>query len=66
MKNSPAIQATQEKWVQSQGQEDPLEKGRVIHSSILDWRIPWTEEPGMLHRVAESDMTEAIEYTCML
>ena len=66
MKNSPAIQATQETWVQSQGQEDPLEKGRAIHSSILDWRIPWTEEPGMLHRVAESDMTEAIEYTCML
>ena len=66
VKNSPAIQATQETWVQSQGQEDPLEKGRAIHSSILDWRIPWTEEPGMLHRVAESDMTEAIEYTCML
>ena len=30
------------------GQEDPLEKGMVIHSSILTWRIPWTEEPGGL------------------
>ena len=32
--------------VQSLGQEDPLEKGMTAHSSILDWRIPWTEEPG--------------------
>ena len=38
----------QETWVQSQGQEDPLEKGMAIHASILAWRIPWTEEPGML------------------
>ena len=34
--------------VQSLGQEDPLEKGTTIHSSILAWRIPWTEEPGGL------------------
>ena len=34
--------------VQSQGQEDPLEKGMAIHSSILAWRILWTEEPGRL------------------
>ena len=34
--------------VQSLGQENPLEKGMVIHSSILAWRIPWTEEPGGL------------------
>ena len=36
----------QETWVRSLGQEDILEKGITTHSSILDWRIPWTEEPG--------------------
>ena len=35
----------QETWVQSLGQEDPLDKGMATHSSILAWRIPWTEEP---------------------
>ena len=40
--------AMQETWVQSLGQEDPLEKGMAMHSSILAWRIPWTEEPGGL------------------
>ena len=45
VKNLPAVQET---WVQSLGQEDPLEKGMATHSSILAWRIPWTEEPGML------------------
>ena len=40
--------AMKETWVQSLGQEDPLEKGMAIHSSILVWRIPWTEEPGRL------------------
>ena len=38
----------QETWVQSLGQEDPLEKEVATHSSILAWRIPWTEEPGGL------------------
>ena len=38
----------QEPWVQSLVQEDPLEKGMATHSSILTWRIPWTEEPGRL------------------
>ena len=37
--------AMQETWVQSLGQEDPLEKGMAMHSSILSWRIPWTEKP---------------------
>ena len=37
-----------ETWVQSLGQKDPLEKGMETHSSILAWRIPWTEEPGRL------------------
>ena len=40
--------AKQETWVQSQGGEDPLEEGMATHSSILAWRIPWTEEPGRL------------------
>ena len=38
----------QETWVQSLGWEDPLEKGMATHSSILAWRIQWTEEPGWL------------------
>ena len=42
------LPAVQETWVQSPGQEDPLEKGMATHSSILAWRIPWREEPGML------------------
>ena len=42
-KNPPAMRET---WVQSLGWEDPLEKGTAPHSSILVWRIPWTEEPG--------------------
>ena len=41
VKNLPA---TQETWVPSLGQKDPLEKGMVTHSSILDWKIPWIEE----------------------
>ena len=38
----------QETWVQSLGQEDPLEKEMATHSSTLAWKIPWTEEPGRL------------------
>ena len=41
------MQETQETQVQSLGQEDPLEEGLATHSSILAWRIPWTEEPGI-------------------
>ena len=40
--------AMRETWVRSLGREDPLEKGMATHSSILAWRIPWTEEPGRL------------------
>ena len=40
------LPATQETWVRSLGQEDPLEEEMTTHSSILAWRIPWTEEPG--------------------
>ena len=44
-----SLLAVQETWVQSLGQEDPLEKEMATHSSILAWKIPWTEEPGRLH-----------------
>jgi len=45
VKNLPEIWET---WVRSLGQEDPLEKGMATHSSILAWRMPWTEELGRL------------------
>ena len=45
VQNLPAMQET---WVQFLGQKDPLEKGMATHTSILAWRIPWTEEPGRL------------------
>ena len=45
VKNLPAMQET---WIQSLGWKDLLEKGMATHSSILEWRIPWTEEPGGL------------------
>ena len=46
VKNPSALQKTQEMWVQSLGLEDPLEDGMATYTSILAWRIPWTEEPG--------------------
>ena len=45
------LTAVQETWVQSLDQNDPLEKGVATHSSILAWRIPWTEEPGGLQSI---------------
>ena len=48
VKNPPAMQETQETWVQSLGQEEPQEKGIATHSSILAWGIPWSEESGGL------------------
>ena len=45
VKNLPAVQET---WVRSLGWEDPLEEGMATHTSILAWRISWTEEPGGL------------------
>ena len=58
VKNLPAIQETR---LRSLGQEDALEKGMAAHSSILAWRIPWTEEPGGLQSMGrtELDTTEA-------
>ena len=48
VKNLPAMKKTR---VQSLGQKEPLEKGMAIHSNILAWRTPWTEEPGGLQSV---------------
>ena len=49
IKNLPAMQEMQ---VRSMGQKDPLGKGMATHSSVLAWRIPWTEEPGGLQSMA--------------
>ena len=54
IKNLPAIQET---WASSLGWEDPLEKGKATHSSILAWRIPWTEEPCGLRWQSQSLLT---------
>ena len=48
VKNMPVMQET---WIWSLGQEDPLKKGMATHSSILAWRVSWTEEPGRLQSV---------------
>ena len=63
VKNSPAMQET---WVRSLGQEDPLEKEMATHSSILAWRILWTEELGGLQSTdcKGSDMTERLHFHC--
>ena len=53
-KNPPAMRET---WVQSLDWEDPLEKGMATHSSILAWRIPWTEEPGELQSMGSQRVT---------
>ena len=57
VKNLPGMQVT---WVRSLGQEDPLEKEMATHSSILAWKIPWTEKHGKLQSrrlQRELDMT---------
>ena len=66
VKNLPAMRETQEMWVQSLGREDPLEEGMATHSSLLAWRVPWTEEPGGLQSMGhkESDTTETTVRTC--
>ena len=67
LKHLPAVWET---WVQSLGQEDPLEKEMATHSSVLAWRIPWTEEPGGLQSQGgvrgrkESDMTKLLHLHC--
>ena len=49
--------ATRETWVQSLAWDDPLEEGMATHSSILAWRIPWTEEPGRLRSMRSQSQT---------
>ena len=57
VKNLPAMQET---WVQPLGQKDALEKEMATHSSVLAWRIPWTEEPGGLQSTgSQSDSTKS-------
>ena len=51
VKDLPAMQESQETHVRTLGQEDPLEEEMATHSSILTWRILWTEEPGGLQSV---------------
>ena len=65
VKNLPAMWEIR---VQSLVREDPLEKEMATHSSILAWRIPWTEEPGGLQFMwlKELDMTEQLTHTCNL
>ena len=58
VKNLPTMQETQ---VQSLGWEDPLEKDMATHSSILVWRIPWTEEPGGLQSMG----LQTVGHNCM-
>ena len=55
----------QEMWVWSLGREDPLEKERPIHFSILTWTILWTEDPGVLQTMG-SQRAGTIEHTCMM
>ena len=54
VKNLPAMKET---WVQSLGWEDPLEKGMAAHSSVLAWRISWTEKPGGLQSMGSQSPT---------
>ena len=55
VKNLPTVQET---WVQSLGQEAPLEEEVATHSSILAWKIPWSEEPGELQSIESQKVTQ--------
>ena len=60
VKPLPTIRET---GVQSLGQEDPLEKEMATHSSILAWKIPWTEEPGRLQSMGSKSRTRLSDFT---
>ena len=60
VKDLPAMQET---WIQSLGREDTLKKGIATYTSILAWRIPWTEEPGRLQSMASQSRTRLSDYT---
>ena len=62
---NPLGEQEKQTWVQFLSQEDPLEDGIATHSSILAWRIPWTEESGRLYSTgSQRDMTEVTEHEC--
>ena len=61
IKNLPAMQETR---VRSLSQEDPLEKGMITHSSILAWRILWTEEPGGLQSMGSQRVKTQLSNQC--
>ena len=64
VKNLPAMQETQEMWVWSLDWEDPLEKEMAIHSSILAWKMPWTQEPvGLQDKFASNDSLRKTDKT---
>ena len=65
VRNLPAMQETQT-WVPSLSREDPLEEGMEIHSSVLAWRIPWTEELGRLESMGSQNQTLSIFKDCVL
>ena len=60
VKRLPTMQETR---VQSLGWEDPLEKGMATHSSILAWRLPWTQEPGGLQSMGSQSRTRLSDFT---
>ena len=63
VKHPPAMWET---WVQSLGQEDPLEKEMATHSNILAWEIPWTEEPGKLQFIGSQRVAATINIESLL
>ena len=60
VKSLPTMQET---WVQSLGQEDPLEEEMATHSRILAWKIPWTEEPGGLQSMGSQRVGHDFTFT---
>ena len=60
VKNLPAMRET---WVESPGLEDPLEQGMATHSTILVWRMPWTEESGGLQSLGPQSWTRLSRHT---
>ena len=65
VKNPPVMQETEEMWVPSLHQEDPLKKEMTTHSGILAWKIPWAEEPGELQSMGSQRVGHSgeIEHT---
>ena len=61
VKNLPTMQETQETQVLALGWKDPLEEEMATHSSILAWRIPWTEEPGRLQFMGSQSVGHNLE-----